>query len=223
MKQNLNIFDRFIRIILGAILSFSALLFFENIFAKIIVLLGGLFSLGEALFAKCFLFYHLGVKNKKQSLAKEFLYLLGLAAIQVTIAYEWFTAGWGKLSSSEFVDGIGKTLGFFASQNPFPWYKDFLMGFASRNATLFAYAVEWSQIAIGLVLAVSIVWMVYGKNRKAPIIASVLALLGGLFMNLNFYLAAGWTGPGSSGINVVMFWTQAVLVYVWLSALISKN
>jgi hypothetical protein len=35
-------------------------------------------------------------------------------------------------------------------------------------------------------------------------------------MNANFYLAAGWTSPGTKTANLVMFWVHAVLSYALL-------
>jgi hypothetical protein len=54
-------------------------------------------------------------------------------------------------------------------------------------------------------------------------LAASLALSGGMLMNANFYLAAGWTGPGTKGSNVVMFWSEGVLLYVWFSLLRSAR
>lgn len=205
------------RIALAVILFFAAAVFFEHPAARVIVVLAGLFAFGEGIAARCPLLARLGGARH---------YLIGVTAIQFVLAYEWWSAGLEKLANSEFVGGMAGTLGYFASKNPFPWYKDFLLGFASQNATAFAYTVEWSQVIIALILAVTAGIIVYTKgestNRWVLVLVS-LALLGGMLMNANFYLAAGWTGPGTHGINVVMFWTQAILFYVWTSRLASRS
>lgn len=219
MKKNLNWLDILARFVLAAILVFAVVFLFKHPVARVLGTAAVVFTLWEAVWAKCYLTGHLGSRSVTERLSESSLYLLGLVAVQVALAYEWWSAGWEKVSSPDFVNGITGTLGYFASKNPFSWYKDFLLGFATNNATAFAYAVQWSQIAIAIVLAVFGAFFVYSKNQKiqkASLCLSVLALLGGIVMNAAFYLAAGWTGPGTHGVNVVMFWTQSILVYIWL-------
>src|SRR3989344_6922994 len=226
MEKNINWLDRLMRIALAAILVFAAVALFKHPVARVLGVVGALFALWEAFSAKCYLATHLGSRSITERLGESSIYLLGLVVIQMTLAYEWWSAGWEKVSSPEFVSGINGTLGYFASKNPFPWYQDFLLGFATRNSTLFAYSVEWGQVAIAITLAVAGAVFVYSKQtaiQKIALKLSVLALVGGMLMNANFYLAAGWTGPGTHGINVVMFWIQAILAYIWLYRVNQKN
>lgn len=225
MEKNINWLDRLVRFVLAAILVFAVTVLFKHPVARILGSLGAIFALWEALSAKCYLTHYLGSRSAAERLSEGSLYLLGLVAVQIVLAYEWWSAGWEKVSSPEFVNGINGTLGYFASKNPFPWYKDFLLGPAMNNSTLFAYSVEWSQVTIAIVLAVAGALFVYSKKsgiQKTALKLSTLALIGGMLMNANFYLAAGWTGPGTHGINVVMFWVQAILIYIWLYRL-TKN
>lgn len=222
MSPNLNSYERLVRFVLGALLLFAAAVLFQHPLARLIAGLGGLFSLVEAVASRCWLMSWLGIKTTTDALKPETRNLIGLLAIQFVIAYEWWSAGWEKVSSSEFVEGIVGSLGYFASANPFPWYKDFLLGFATQNAAMFAYAVELSEIGIALALAIASWWHLYAKSeahKRLSIILMIPALFGGLLMNANYYLAAGWTSPGTHGVNLVMFWTQAILLYVWLSKL----
>lgn len=226
MKKNINWLDRLIRIILAAILFFAVVVLFKHPVARFLGTAGAIFALWEAFSAKCYLTGHLGSRSIAERLNEGSLYLLGLVAVQMILAYEWWSAGWEKVSNPEFVNSINGTLGFFASQNPFSWYKDFLLGFATRNSTTFAYSVEWSQIAIAAILVVAGVIFVYSRQisiKKIALKLSVLALVGGMLMNANFYLAAGWTGPGTHGINVVMFWVQGILTYIWFYRASQEN
>ena len=219
MEKNINWLDRFVRVMLAAILVFAVVVLFKHPVARVLGVAGVIFALWEAFSAKCYLTGHLGSRSVTERLNEGSLYLLGLVAVQMVLAYEWWSAGWEKVSSPEFVNGINGTLGYFASKNPFPWYKDFLLGCATQNSTSFAYSVEWSQISIAVILAVAGALFVYSKRasvQKLALSFSVLALIGGMLMNANFYLAAGWTGPGTHGINVVMFWFQGILAYIWL-------
>lgn len=226
LSKNLNTFDRVVRFLGAAFFFFAAFALYSHPLARLAAVLFGLFSLAEGVFGGCGLLAFMGHKDRLLPLKKETLYLLGLLGAQATVAYEWWTAGWEKVSSPEFVAGIGKTLGFFASKNPFPWYRDFLLGFASRNATAFAYAVEWSQLAIALALLAGIYLIVAPQSsrlKRCGYCLSLCALAGGLLMNASFYLAAAWTSPATRGSNVVMFWAGIALAYVWLRSWFEKD
>jgi hypothetical protein len=226
MQKNLNSFERVVRLLLGLFALLAAAVLFKHTLARLAVSVFGLYSLWESAAAKCPLHAALGMRSPGEGLSQEKLGTLGLAAIQAVLAYEWWSAGWEKASSPDFVVSIDKTLGYFASNNPFSWYKVFLEGFAMKNAMLFAFAVEWSQIAVALAListAGVILWAKNEKRRRLALMTAVGALLGGMLMNANFYLAAGWTGPGTKSSNVIMFWVQAVLLYVWVSSLTTSS
>lgn len=222
MRRNLDTFERIIRLLLGAFALFAAFVLFKHPLARLAAGAFGVLGLAECAFGVCLSHARLGMLAPGDRLKPETLRLLGIVAIQIVLAYEWWSAGWEKVSSPGFVANISQTLAVFASKNPFPWYKSFLEGRAMRNATAFAYAVEWSQVLIALALAASAALLLYahdGKMRRLALCGALIALFGGAWMNANFYLAAGWTGPGTKGVNVVMFWTQAVLMYVWASTL----
>lgn len=223
MKRNLDTFERIVRLLLGVFALFAAVALFKHPLARLAAGAFGAFSLAECALGVCWLHARLGILVSGDRLKPERLRLFGLTAVQLVLAYEWWTAGWEKVSSSAFVEDIGRTLAAFASRNPFPWYKSFLEGFAARNSTLLAYAVEWTQIVIGLTLALFAAVILYrpddaGRNRRW-LRCAIWCLAAGAVMNANFYLAAGWNNPGTRGVNVVMFWSQIVLMYVWASTL----
>jgi hypothetical protein len=221
MHKNLGRFDRFVRLALGAFALFAAAVLFENLAAKAAAAVIGAFVLWEYAVGFCPLYAALGVRSPNERLHPDALHLLGLAAVQAVIAYSWIVGGWEKIVNPDFASGIGKTLGYFASKNPFPWYKAFLLGPATSNAGLFALAVEWGELAAGAALAITLAGILVSsgaRRRKALLLASA-ALAAGMLMNANFYFAAGWTGAGTKGDNIVMFWAQAALLYVWVSSL----
>lgn len=223
MKTNLNSFERVVRFLLGLFLLFAAAILFKNSLARILVAFFGIFSLIEGFAGQCPAFAAIGVKDKKNEVPVQWL---GILYIQLILTYAWWSAGWEKISSGEFIGGIAKTLGFFASKNPFGWYKSFLENFALPNASVFGYVVEWSQIAIAVCLLLTTIIIFFSrvnKTKNAVFVLMILALFGGLLMNANFYFAAGWTGPGTKGDNIIMFWTEAILMYVWISQLLKKK
>jgi hypothetical protein len=219
MTRNLDRFERVVRVKLAVFAFFAAAVLFQHPVARAAVAAAGLFALWEGVSGKCPLHAMLGLRTPADRLSAEATRLLGLVGVQMAVAYAWWSAAYEKLSNPEFLSGMGKTLGYFASKNPFPWYKAFLENVAMKHSAAFGAAVEWSQAAIVFVLVAAAVETFWGKDegaKRKALLASSAALAGGMLMNANFYLAAGWTGPGTKGMNVVLFWTQAALLYVWL-------
>lgn len=226
MKPNLRPFDRLIRFLLGAFFLFAAWVLFEHPLTRVLSTIAGVYTLLECLTSSCPLYGRLGMKSQADTLKTESLYLLGLFGVQIALAYKWLSAGLEKVSGPDFVADLVKTLAYSASKNPFPWYRDILTGFATRYVVPLGYAIEWGEVAAGAILILSVVVYLHSKNaetRRGLLILSVAALLGGALLNTAFYLAVGWIGPSTKNINVVMFWTQLVLAYVWLSALMAKK
>lgn len=134
-----------------------------------------------------------------KDLAGEKTSMIYLAFLRIYIGYYFLAAGINKLSggflSKPILAGILKG---WAEKNPHWWYKDFLIETAIPNADLFSYLVVTGEIAVGGLL-------IAGLMTRA-------AALAGIFMNLNFYFASGWTAPASSGINRLFIVCQAVLL-----------
>ncbi|MBU1131750.1 hypothetical protein KKC32_00650 [Patescibacteria group bacterium] len=141
--------------------------------------------------------------------------LLYFALIQILFGYEWFFGGWEKIMGKKFVEELPGTLGFFASKNPCGWIKSFLEGFAINNASLIGYSVMWGELLIGIILVAAGLYFIFSKKDvwlRIFVRLSVIACVGGALMNGVFYLAAGWSSPSTSGINVIMFWTQIIFI-----------
>ena len=146
--------------------------------------------------------------------------------IQCIIAYEWISGGWSKLASRSFAQSMEKTLFHFEQGNPHGWYIRSILSFAKQHAELFGQLVQWGEILTGIGLLVGLLLYVFSKNpsvREGVALISILALLGGLLMNLNFYVAAGWTSPSTSGLNVLMFWTEGALLLFWVKTYLGQK
>jgi hypothetical protein len=225
MRRNLDAFERVIRFLLGGFALFAAAVLFTHPLARLASLFFALLAFGEGAVGTCWIHAALGVRSSKDVLSAEARRLLGLAAIQGIIGYEWFVAGWEKVSDPDFIREMSKTIGYFASQNPHAWYKEFLLGSALPNAQLLGASVSWGETVIGIVSAVTSIVLVFGRDRmrNAAIWVGAAALLAGMFLNANFFLAAAWTGPGTAGVNTVMFWVQAVLAYCLVGEMIDRR
>lgn len=142
--------------------------------------------------------------------------IIVLALVQAVVGFEWLRAGWEKVDNPQFVSGMGKTIGAFASKNPTSWYKDFLTGFAAPNATVLGWVVAYGELLAGIALLVAATLYILNIQRYpvfGPLTSALAlaALVGGAFMSINFWLAAGWLSVSTDGLNLQMFLTQLVL------------
>lgn len=142
--------------------------------------------------------------------------------LQIILAYEWFSSGWEKVRGGQFALNIGKSLARFENGNPHQWYARSVLGVAKSHSTAFGTLVQWGEVLVGVGLLATFVLYVFSKQQSSKNLArfiAVAALLGGAFMNLNFYIAAGWTSPSTRGLNALMFWVQIVLLAAWIVVL----
>ena len=121
-----------------------------------------------------------------------------LALVRIFVGYIWLNAAIEKIEGGQFVAGMGKTLAAFASKNPYGWEKDFLTNIAIPNATLFGTLSMYGELLVGVALLLGIF--------------SQVGALAGLFMSLNFYFAAGWTGASTETLNLVLAGVQVILL-----------
>ncbi len=122
---------------------------------------------------------------------------LWLALLRIMTGWIFIHSGWGKLTDPAFVPGMAKTLGYFASQNPYPWMVSLLQGVAIPNSTFFGALFAWGEFLVGLSLFFGLL--------------SQVGLLGALAMNLTFYFAAGWTSASTATANQIMAAAEAVM------------
>lgn len=146
--------------------------------------------------------------------------------IQLILAYEWLQGGVSKLRGGVFITGMEKTLARFERGNPHDWYITSMLQGAKHRPDLFGQLVQWGEALTGIGLAIAIAIYLLKKSSEGKTYSaylSILSLLGGLFMNANFYFAAGWTSPSTSGLNALMFWIQITLFVFWIRILSKKN
>ena len=133
------------------------------------------------------------------STAAAWLWLL----VRLYMASVFIPAGWGKISSGEWLFGDGSPVmgmvgGAIASEDTPAWYAWFLENVVQPNASLFATLVALGELAAGLGLLVGLL--------------TGIAAFGGVFMNTNFLLA------GSLGSNPALIIFGVFLVLAWRNA-----
>lgn len=135
-----------------------------------------------------------------------------LVLIQWVIAVEWLLSGVGKFTKPDFMGGIAGTLKAFASKSNYEWYQTIMNNWLVPNAELIGNVVRVSEVAIGLALLfLGYLTVQRKKVSQTLVMGLVVALYAGALLNLNFYLAAGWSSPSTKGINIVMGLVQAIL------------
>ncbi len=153
---------------------------------------------------------------------KKQISILWILLIQAILGIEWLKAGWEKLGG-DFAKSLPKTLAKFASENPYLWYKNFLLNTATPNASLFAFLVKWGEFLAGLIFLIGAVLLFFNlKNKglvKFILVAVAISSFVTAFMNLNFWLAAGWTSVSTYGFNIVMFLEEIVLLFFAITIL----
>ncbi len=226
MSPNLRCFDRTVRFILAVVAFAAAAFLFEDILARSLAVIVGGWCLYETVFAVCPALAKAGVLDTKKPVPTPVRYVFALQAIQAILAYEWWGAGFEKIMSGTFPSELAATLAKFASENPYGWVNAFLLGPATENSVLLGYVIQWSEIAVAVLLVASIVFSLYSRSRHLVVtghVLSAVALSVGMILNASFFFAAGWLSPSTHGVNLVMFWTQAALLYVACAMLVDRQ
>jgi hypothetical protein len=141
-----------------------------------------------------------------------------LIFLQLALAFEWLHSALGKWLHPEFMDGIGKTLGTFASKTNHRGYAEFLNSVAVPNAEMFGNMIRVGELAVGLALLLSGLIILKQKQLSLPAAWIITAAcFGGALMNINFFLASGWSSPAAWGLNILMAATEIILGIFYLS------
>lgn len=144
--------------------------------------------------------------------------LFAIIGIQCVLALEWLRAGIEKLSSGAFPTTFAKTIEKFQTNNPHPWYGESVLSLAKTYPLLFGHLVQWGELFVGLGLLGSALLLLSSQIslRSLALVILFAALSASIVMNLNFYFAAGWMSPSTSGLNALMIGIELILLAFWL-------
>jgi thiosulfate dehydrogenase [quinone] large subunit len=144
-----------------------------------------------------------------------------LALIQISIGYVWFSSSIHKIfvPHSEMIVQISGSLSKFSADNPHALYKNFLINFAIPNSNVFAWLVPWGEFLGGAVLLITGLLLLFKVQGKIFRVLAIASLVGLIFMNINFWFAAGWLNQSTASLNVLMFLIELILVTFWAKAL----
>lgn len=125
-----------------------------------------------------------------------------LAAIQAIVGWEWIVSGSNKVLSGSFPQSLLDTLNTGIQGNPNAWYVSFLQNVIEPHSIFWGYAIEWTEVTIGVVFITSALILLGYPRRRGEAqhglaigfctATAILAVVGG-FMAINFHF---WMGRG---------------------------
>lgn len=153
-----------------------------------------------------------------------------LLLVQVVIGYEWLVSALTKLERGDFAAGLSTQLGDMSKGSP-GWYRSFLTSIVLPHAQAFGYAIELTELAVGLVLigvAVALIARPALELPRLAIGATLAAAAAALVLVVNFEVANG-AGFGLSlgqdtfdegvDLDTLMTGLQLALLVFWGTAL----
>lgn len=144
----------------------------------------------------------------------------GFSFILLITGFIWLRSGIGKIVSGAFTSTLSTTLGKFATHNPYPWYKYFLLNILIPNASVIGTVTMWLELLTGIALVAGTVYYLIQKSfPKDVTIGVLLGCVGGMFLNLNFYFATSWTSSSTESLNMLMFFIEFIGVFVMIGSI----
>ena len=142
-------------------------------------------------------------------LSKHKFFSIIWTVLRVWLGYEWITAGWEKITGGGWVgSSAGASItGFLkgavakaggAHPSVQTWYADFINNVALPNAKTFSYLVAYGEVLVGISLILGAL--------------TVVGLIAGAFMNLNYMLA------GTTSTNPNLYTVAFILLFVGANA-----
>jgi hypothetical protein len=140
------------------------------------------------------------------------------AIIQTLLGLLWLAGSIEKIlpGHQAFVKTLTSDINSFAINNPYHFYQDYLYNSVLSHIQLYSYLVPWGELAVALMFFVGIYLVLVKKSNPYLSYLIIASLFGAIFMNINFWLAAGWTSPFIYIINLVMIVLEAIYIYYWL-------
>lgn len=150
-----------------------------------------------------------------------YVYCVGsLLLILLSVGILWLRSSFGKFSSGAFVNNLGATLTKTAEKNPYPWFKEFLNSVAIPNSVLFGNLVIWGELLSAIAITAGAILMLINPHpAKLVVLILILGLIGGMLLNITFWLGFGYTSPSTDALNLLMAVVQIIGIVVLLKNL----
>src|SRR3989344_5062129 len=128
-----------------------------------------------------------------------------LLFVLLSLGLLWVRSSYGKFTGGTFVSGLGQTLSKVSANNPYPWFKGFLASVAIPNSQLFGMLVLWGEALSAVAITIgSIILLLNPHPNKLVVLGLIAGLVGGLLLNIVFWLGFGSTSPSTDSVNLLM-------------------
>lgn len=137
------------------------------------------------------------------------LFFKGFLVIFLLIGLVWLRSSLEKISSGHFVNSLGAILLKAADRNPYSWYKSFLTSIAIPNSQVFGLLTMWGEFLTATAITFGSLYLLFSKiKHKVSYILLLSGLIGGMFLNVTFWLGFGYTSPSTDSLNLLMFFIE---------------
>jgi thiosulfate dehydrogenase [quinone] large subunit len=154
-------------------------------------------------------------KETQTMLSRDARYIA--AAVQGIVAWEWLVSGTNKVLSGTFPPGLASILSDGVKNNPNGWYVSFLQQFVLPHSVAFGYAIEFTEILIGVALLAGAMFLLGPARHQgdpqyrlavSEVVAAAAASLACTFLCINFHF---FMGDGFiPGINTANAFDQGI-------------
>lgn len=134
-----------------------------------------------------------------------------LLIILLSVGLLWLRSSIGKFTGGTFVNSLGGTLTKAADKNPYPWFKQFLTNVAVPNSQLFGNLVLWGELLSAIAITAGAILLLINPHPARLVVSLfILGLVGGVLLNIIFWLGFGYTSPSTESLNLLMAVVQII-------------
>lgn len=118
--------------------------------------------------------------------------------LRIVIGALWLRSGLLKVVRKEYLE-YRRKFENFASKNPFPWYRAFLLKAMVPCGRPAGYVFVTAELLLGALFVLGFL--------------TVPAVLAAILLNLNFRLASGWRSPSNAPLNYLMIACELLILF----------
>ncbi|QQG40601.1 MAG: hypothetical protein HYV37_03465 [Candidatus Levyibacteriota bacterium] len=134
-----------------------------------------------------------------------------LLLIFLSVGLIWARSSYDKITRGNFADNLGDVLVKASQNNPYPAFGNFLQTVAIPNSYLFGQMVMWGELLTAVSIISSCLYLLWKNSKqKIALLALKLGLMGGAFLNINFWLTFAHTNSAVDSLNLLMIIIQLV-------------
>jgi len=122
-----------------------------------------------------------------------------LSVIRIMMGAVWLHAGYEKVKSPDFVNGIEQTLNKMLSGDVPVWFSSLFHNYILPNAHTAGTLLQWAEVTIGVLLILGFLVNI--------------AAIGSIKLNAMFFILSGWMSAAGWTLNLLMIVIGVVLLF----------